>query len=135
MPGVILKTSMVLPGKDSGVAIDNEDVASRTVKVLHQHVPAELGGVVFLSGGQTPADAFKNLNLIKQKGPHPWGLTFSFSRALQDPVLKNWAQDITKTDEASQIFGKQLELAQQATQGKLDATAQFDDFVSHSQDL
>lgn len=135
LPGVILKTSMVLPGKDSGVAMDHEDVASRTVKVLHQNVPAEVGGVVFLSGGQTPKDALTNLNKIKQKGPHPWGVTFSFSRALQDPVLKNWAQDITKTSEAQQIFGQMLGRAKKATMGQLDESEKLDEFVSHSQDL
>ncbi|MEK7153562.1 MAG: class I fructose-bisphosphate aldolase, partial [Patescibacteria group bacterium] len=62
LPGTILKTSMVLPGKDSDIAIDHDDVADRTVRVLHEHVPQELGGVVFLSGGQTSKDAFINLN-------------------------------------------------------------------------
>ena len=135
LPGVILKTSMVLPGKDSGVAIDHDDVASRTVKVLHQYVPAEVGGVVFLSGGQTASDALINLNKIKQMGPHPWGVTFSFSRALQDAVLKKWAEDTSKTDEAQRLFSQQLDRAQQATLGQLDELQKMDDFVSHSQDL
>lgn len=135
LPGVILKTSMVLPGKDSGTAINPQQSSQKTVQVLHDHVPKELGGVVFLSGGQTPADAFQNLNLIKQQGPHPWGVTFSYSRALQDPVLKAWAQDTTKTAEAQAIFVEQLNIAQQATLGKLPADQTFDDFVSHSQDL
>ena len=77
LPGAILKTSMVLPGKDSGVQMDHDQVAERTVRVLHEHVPQELGGVVFLSGGgQTSKDAFINLNRIVKRGPHPWGLTF-----------------------------------------------------------
>src|SRR5690606_10506166 len=53
LPGAILKTSMVLPGKDSGTPIDHDDVAERTVRVFQEHVPPELGGIVFLSGGQT----------------------------------------------------------------------------------
>lgn len=132
LPGAILKTSMVLPGKDSGQPIDNKDVAARTVKVLREKVPAELGGVVFLSGGQTPDDALKNLNLIAQAGPHPWGVTFSFSRALQDPVLKAWA---SKEGEPAVLFGAQLERAVQARSGRLAEATDGDNFVSQSQDL
>lgn len=134
LPGAILKTSMVLPGKDSGEPINNDDVAERTIRVLHDHVPAELGGVVFLSGGQTPDDSFVNLSKINQKGPHPWGVTFSFSRALQDPVLKSWAK---QSGHPMEIFAKQLERASQAAAGELEESSAKSDetFVSHSQDL
>lgn len=136
LPGVILKTSMVLPGKDSGVAINHDDVAERTVRVLHEHVPHDLGGVVFLSGGQTPHDAFINLNRIAQRGPHPWGLTFSYSRALQDPVLKAWAKQRHAINDVQEIFKKQLDIAAAASKGELDeASLEKDSFVSHSQDL
>lgn len=132
LPGAILKTSMVLPGKSSGHAINHADVAERTVRVLHKHVPHELGGVVFLSGGQTPDDAFINLNRIIRNGPHPWGLTFSYSRALQDPVLKAWAHH---TDSPTEIFTEQLKRASAARSGSLTEAKTSEDFVSHSQDL
>lgn len=136
MPGAILKTSMVLPGKDSGIAIDHDDVAERTVRVLHDHVPHELGGVVFMSGGQTPKDAFANLNRIAKRGPHPWGVTYSYSRALQDPVLKAWAANRNAKQEVKQLFRSQLELASAASRGELDESRlDADSFVSHSQDL
>lgn len=136
LPGAILKTSMVLPGKDSGVTMNHDDVAERTVRVLHEHVPAELGGVVFLSGGQTPQDAFINLNKIAQRGPHPWGVTFSYSRALQDPVLKAWAKDQNALNDTQKLFKEQAQLASAASKGELDESKlQGDNFVSHSQDL
>jgi fructose-bisphosphate aldolase class I len=136
LPGAILKTSMVLPGKDNGTKLDHDDVAERTVRVLHEHVPPELGGVVFLSGGQAPNDAFINLNRIARRGPHPWGLTFSYSRALQDPVLKAWAKDRHAVAEAQNLFARQLVLATQASKGELDeAKLNVDSFVSHAQDL
>jgi len=136
LPGAILKTAMILPGKDSGAPIKHDDVASRTVRALHEHVPHELGGVVFLSGGQTSKDAFINLNRIAKKGPHPWGLTFSYSRALQDPVLKAWAQDRSAKAQIKQLFLKQLETASLASKGELDeSTLDHDAFVSHAQDL
>jgi fructose-bisphosphate aldolase class I len=132
LPGAVLKTSMVLPGKDSGTSINHDDVAERTVRVLHEHVPHELGGVVFLSGGQTPDDAFINLNRIAKRDPHPWGVTFSYSRALQDPVLKAWAH---QTGNPVEIFEKQLHRASAASKGELDETKSEDHFVSHAQDL
>lgn len=136
LPGAILKTSMVLPGKDSGTPIDHDDVADRTCRVLHHHVPHELGGVVFLSGGQTSTDAFINLNRIAQRGPHPWGLTFSYSRALQDPVLRAWAQHPNATADVQDIFHKQMVLATASSKGELDESSiDHDAFVTHSQDL
>lgn len=136
LPGVILKTSMALPGKDSGSEMNHDEVAERTVRALQEHVPAETGGVVFLSGGQKPNDAFINLNRIAKRGPHPWGVTFSYSRALQDPVLKAWAKDRQAVAAAQEIFSRQLTLAAAARQGELDESSlDNDSFVSHSQDL
>ncbi len=136
LPGAILKTGMALPGKDSGIQMDHDEVADRTVRALHDHVPHELGGVVFLSGGQTPVDAFVNLNRIAKRGPHPWGLTFSYSRALQDPVLKAWAANREDVRQAQNIFKQQLMFAAASSKGELDeSTLGSDNFVSHSQDL
>jgi fructose-bisphosphate aldolase class I len=136
LPGAVLKTSMVLPGKDSGAEMNHDEIADRTCRVLHHHVPHELGGVVFLSGGQKPQDALINLNKIAQRGPHPWGVTFSYSRALQDPVLKAWAADGQKIENAQRIFARQLKHASEARDGELDeGNLAHDSFVSHSQDL
>jgi fructose-bisphosphate aldolase class I len=136
LPGAILKTGMVLPGKDSGTPINHDEVAERTVRALHEHVPHELGGVVFLSGGQTPTDAFINLNRIAKRGPHPWGVTFSYSRALQDPVLKAWAKERKAINDIQDLFMQQLTFAASAAKGELDESSLGkESFVSHSQDL
>jgi fructose-bisphosphate aldolase class I len=34
------------------------------------------------------------------RGPHPWQLTFSYGRALQDPALEAWSRDETRMDGA-----------------------------------
>jgi fructose-bisphosphate aldolase, class I len=56
-------------------------------------VPAQIAGIVFLSGGQTPDQATENLAAItrcaKEKGA-PWPLTFSYARALQEETLALW---------------------------------------------
>jgi fructose-bisphosphate aldolase class I len=146
MPGAILKTSMVLPGKDSGTPIDHDDVAERTVRVFQEHVPADLGGIVFLSGGQSSNDAFADLdhiidrlkviNRVAKNRALSWGVTFSYSRALQDPVLKAWAKNRDDREGVQRLFHHQLELASAASRGELDEDQlKSDNFVSHSQDL
>jgi len=54
---LLLKTSMVLPGIESGVRAGPLEVANVTLRTLKNSVPAEVPGIVFLSGGQTPDEA------------------------------------------------------------------------------
>lgn len=91
LEGIILKASMVLSGKDAPDRADVQTVAEQTVKCLKEHVPANVGGVVFLSGGQTEEEATAHLDAMNKIGGLPWPLTFSYSRAIQNPVLKLWA--------------------------------------------
>jgi fructose-bisphosphate aldolase class I len=91
MEGVVLKASLVLSGKDAPNRADTQTVAEQTVKCLKEHVPANLGGVVFLSGGQTEEEATAYLDAMNKIGGTPWALSFSYGRAIQNPVLKLWA--------------------------------------------
>jgi fructose-bisphosphate aldolase class I len=51
-------------------------------------VPPAVPGITFLSGGQSEEDATVNLDAInKMKGKLPWGITFSYGRALQVTTL------------------------------------------------
>ena len=117
LPGVILKTSMVVPGKQSGQAMVATDVAERTARVLKENVPAEVGGVVFLSGGQSAQEATDNLNEIAKIGGYPWGVTYSYSRGIQQPVIEIWRGDVAKADEARAVYMKRLEESSQASLG------------------
>lgn len=92
MEGLILKASMVLSGKDARPRADVESVAEQTIKCLKEHVPPEIAGVVFLSGGQGDEEATAHLNAMNKLGGTPWPLSFSYSRAIQNPVLKLWAE-------------------------------------------
>lgn len=100
----ILKVNMVLAGKQFGIASTPVEVGKQTARVLKQHVPHDLAGVVFLSGGQTVEQATQNLAEIIKNGPFPWPLTFSFARALQDPALEAWRGDNANTDAAQKAF-------------------------------
>ncbi len=91
--GAILKTSMVVPGCDYTEQASVEEVAEATVRVLKTCVPASLPGVVFLSGGQSDAQSTSHLNAINSVGPHPWPLSFSYGRAMQQSALQLWSGD------------------------------------------
>ena len=93
LPGTLLKTNMVLSGKDAAAQAGVEEVAEETVRVLEKTVPHELPGIVFLSGGQSDEVATAHLNAMNQFGTHPWELSFSYGRALQAPALSAWAGD------------------------------------------
>lgn len=94
LEGAILKTSMVIAGKKHEKQSTPEEVGEMTVRLLKEVVPHNLAGVVFLSGGQGDEQASANLDAMNKIGGTPWPLTFSYSRAIQNPVLKIWAADM-----------------------------------------
>ena len=85
-----------------------EEVGEATAQVLRQHVPSELAGVVFLSGGQSVTQATDNLQAVTNEGPFPWPVTFSFARALQDPALQAWQGNNDNADAAREAFRLRL---------------------------
>jgi fructose-bisphosphate aldolase class I len=120
LKNLILKTNMVLPGKDSGVKAAPLEVAEATLQSLKESVPAEVGGIVFLSGGQTPDEATNNLNeIVKRKGDAPWPLSFSFSRALQEEVMRQWSGKDENIGSAQNIFLDRLVKVSKAREGRL----------------
>jgi len=96
LEGTILKASMVISGKSCPDQASVEDVAEATVRCLKASVPTLLPGIVFLSGGQTDEQSTAHLNAMNQMGPHPWPLSFSYGRAMQQAALKLWSLDMTK---------------------------------------
>jgi len=91
LEATLLKPNMVLPGTDSYVRADADQVADATIGALRQAVPAAVPGIVFLSGGQSDLQATANLDALNRRPPQPWQLSFSYGRALQAPVLRAWA--------------------------------------------
>ena len=88
--GVILKTSMVIAGDSHTEQTTPQGVADATLRTLHLSVPHEVPAIVYLSGGQSPVRATENLQEIQSRGGQPWKMTFSYSRALEEPVLAIW---------------------------------------------
>jgi fructose-bisphosphate aldolase, class I len=91
LEGMLLKPNMVLSGYEAQDRATHDEVASWTLRCLRRHVPAAVPGIVFLSGGQTDADATANLDALNRAGDAPWQLSFSYGRALQGAALRAWA--------------------------------------------
>ena len=103
IPGALLKPNMIIAGNDCANQISREEVARMSVDCLTNHVPHDLPGVVFLSGGQSDEDATAHLNLMNQmEAGHPWQLSYSYGRALQAHALKTWAEGGADSSAASQ---------------------------------
>jgi fructose-bisphosphate aldolase class I len=115
--GLILKTSMVISGDKAPVRADAKTVAKFTTDTLVAHVPREVAGVVFLSGGQAPDEATNNLREIAKREPLPWQIAFSYSRALQNDALKTWMGSAEKFVEAQKVFLGRLQSNSLADQG------------------
>ncbi len=115
---MILKPSMVLPGKDCRKA-PPEEVAEAALKILRRTVPAAVPSINFLSGGQSPVEATENLNAINQlRGNAPWQLSISYGRALQQPVLEAWRGDDANIQAAQQALLKRARLNSLARMGE-----------------
>lgn len=92
LAGIVLKPNMVLAGTDCPQQASVAEAAAATLAVLQQHVPEQVPGIAFLSGGQPPELATAHLAALSAVDM-PWQLTFSFGRALVDPALRAWAGD------------------------------------------
>jgi fructose-bisphosphate aldolase class I len=116
--GLILKTSMVVSGKNNSRQAGVDEVAERTVRVLKRTVPAAQPGIVFLSGGQSDESATAHLNAMAAMKGLPWPLTFSYSRALQNPALKTWKGQAGNVNAAQKAFAHRAHMNSLAAQGK-----------------
>ena len=119
---VLLKTNMIVPGKDHDKQASSEEIAEATIKCFRRSVPAAIPGIVFLSGGQSEQEATANLNAMHSTNlSYPWALSFSYGRALQASALKTWAGDQQRVAEARHAFARRAKLNSAALYGKYTA--------------
>jgi len=120
LEGLILKTSMVISGKEASNRAGVQEVADRTVMTLQRTVPPALGGVVFLSGGQSDEESSAHLNAMNQRWGDqvPWRLTFSYARAIQQAGLSKWAGKPENMDAAQKLVHWRAKLNGLASQGR-----------------
>lgn len=127
LPGIILKTSMVIQGNENSDEASPEEVANATIMMMKMSVPENVGGVVFLSGGQTAVEASAHLDAIAEGEPMPWEIAFSYARALQGPALVIWKGKDENVVAARREFLKRLKLNQLADAGDYDVSMEYSD--------
>ena len=123
LEGTILKTNMVLSGKDAADRADPREVAERTLACLKRSVPAAVPGIAFLSGGQGDEEATVNLDAINRLANEegaPWELTFSYGRGLQAAPLKAWGDDMANREIVQQEYLRRASMTAYARQGAYD---------------
>jgi fructose-bisphosphate aldolase class I len=119
---MVLKPSMVTPGKDHSIKATPEQVAEATIKVLRRTVPAAMPSINFLSGGQGPEEATANLNAMNKLFPNePWEISFSYGRALQQPALHAWLGKSENGEAMKQALLKRARLNGAARHGEYTA--------------
>ena len=125
---IILKPNMVVPGTTCVEQRSAEEIAAATVRVLRRCVPAAVPSINFLSGGLSPAQATAYLNAINVGFPlEPWLLSFSFGRALQQPVLQAWQGEKENIAAAQQALLKRARLNAAAVRGEYDESMEVSD--------
>lgn len=117
---LILKTSMVTPGVDSGVVAAPLEVANATLLAFRKAVPVTIGGIVLLSGGQSYDDAVEYLDKIEDLSKDdPWKISFSYARALQKDALEKWGGEEENSNEAQKVLIERLKKVSLARRGEL----------------
>lgn len=121
LENIILKPNMILPGLTCEMQASYKDISQATLKCLRQNVPAAVGGIAFLSGGQSPKLASARLNDIEihaQKSFLPWPISFSFARAIQQPALSFWQGKVSNTSAAQHALFHRAQCDQAARRGE-----------------
>jgi fructose-bisphosphate aldolase class I len=118
LEGILLKPNMVVPGRECQYQASVAEVAEHTLRCLARTVPAAVPGIVFLSGGQSSEEATAHLNAMNAGyGPHPWKLSFSYGRALQDLALRAWRGSRDNVPAAQELLLKRARLNSAAASG------------------
>jgi fructose-bisphosphate aldolase class I len=123
LEGMILKPNMVLPGTKATFQNTAEEVANATISTFMRCVPALVPGIAFLSGGQPAQLASERLNTMHKRFDNimPWALTFSFSRAIQQPALEYWNGKDENVAKAQQILQHRAACNNAARRGEYTA--------------
>jgi fructose-bisphosphate aldolase class I len=116
--GMLLKPSWVHGGLDRFSKENSIEVARATLRVFADILPDELPGVVFLSGGDNPQDSTTYLDKLNELDEGKWQLSFSFGRALQEPVLQTWQGKEGNVKAAQQMFYERARLNSLARTGE-----------------
>jgi len=135
MPGSTLKPNIINPGKNCPVGYTVEEIAEANIYVLASSFPVAMKGANFLSGGQTLEQGTARLSAMnKVKGNAPWNLSFSWSQALQLPLLKLCeGKGELQLDDMAKLYVDELKLASAAALGEHEWEAGDGDHVAKTE--
>ena len=119
--GMVLKPNMILNGSESGIKNNKKQVAELTLKCITNHLPKEVPGVAFLSGGQSEFEATEHLNEINKQNKSSFAFTYSYGRALQQSALKTWAKDLNNIEAVQKVFDERSKMNSLAAKGEWKA--------------
>ena len=120
--GTILKPNMITSGSESTNKAYVNEVANQTIKCLKMHVPDDLPGITFLSGGQSDLDSTSHLDAMNKIGGFTWKLSFSYGRALQQPALKAWMGKKENASLAQEALSHRAHMNRLASEGAWSAS-------------
>jgi fructose-bisphosphate aldolase class I len=118
LEGTVLKPNMIVPGKLCSDQSSVDEIAEKTVRCLKSAVPSAVPGIVFLSGGQSDFDATHRLDAMNRGYDMPWGLSFSYGRALQQAPLQAWLGKTENVAAAQRAFHHRARMNGLATKGE-----------------
>lgn len=129
LEGALLKPNMITPGMDCPTKATAGDIAFYTVRTLSRTIPPAMGGINFLSGGQSEEEASQNLNAMAllQGIPKPWNLSFSYGRALQASCLKTWLGKEENVEAAQKVLLERAKGNGDANLGKYEGGGSTED--------
>jgi fructose-bisphosphate aldolase class I len=120
MAGSTLKPNIVNPGRGCHRSYSVEEIAEANIFVFEQSFPVAMKGANYLSGGQSLSDAAARLSAINQANKKgPWNLSFSWSQALQLPLLDLCkGEGELQLEEMSKLYLAELKIASAAAKGE-----------------
>ena len=116
--GTLLKPNMITAGSNHPKQLSEDQVAEVTLGCLKEHVPANIPGIAFLSGGQSDIKATHHLDIMNKLGGGPWKLTFSYGRALQQAALNTLLVKEENEKKAKDAFSHRALMNKLAALGK-----------------
>ena len=119
----MLKTNMVLSGKDASDRADAGEVAEKTVGVPEADRPGGCAGHRFPVGRAGRRGSHGEPGRDQQAGQRegaPWELTFSYGRGLQAAPLKAWGGNNANLEAVQQAYFERACQTAYARQGAYD---------------
>lgn len=115
---VVIRMNFVRPGRWHDDPADPDVVARTTLKLLREHVPPTIAGVMFMSTGLENDDACASLRAVSSQAAEAGlrlPITFAFGRALVAPATLAWtSHDDGGTDAGQAALSASCRAAAQA---------------------